>query len=220
MGTNRNFEEFIHHVKSMGFSPKTVIDVGVCYGTPEIQNNFPLSFHILVEPLVELEGRLQELLKKFDGEYHLVAAGSEDTEMKLTIPANGIASATLATRPNMAEKSRTVPVKKLDSIISRNVQDPILLKTDCQGFDLNVIKGATQILQKTELVIMETNLFHPASDFSLADFGDIVVAMKARGWAVYDIISYQTRPLDSALGYVDVAFVKETGMFRRTHRWA
>jgi hypothetical protein len=44
--------------------------------------------------------------------------------------------------------------------------------------------------------------------------------MRDLGFAVYDIVSYQTRPFDNALGYVDIVFAREDSAFRKHHRWA
>jgi hypothetical protein len=44
--------------------------------------------------------------------------------------------------------------------------------------------------------------------------------MKGIGFVVYDIMGLQYRPLDCALSQADLAFVKESGPFRRTHFYA
>jgi hypothetical protein len=49
---------------------------------------------------------------------------------------------------------------------------------------------------------------------------DIVAAMKARGFVAYDICGQGYRPLDGALAQVDMVFVKEEGMLRRSHAFA
>lgn len=100
------------------------------------------------------------------------------------------------------------------------LQGPILIKTDCQGFDLDVMKGGKTFIKKADVIIMEVNLFHPAGNEGLADFGQIVLWMQEHGFSVYDIISYQQRPFDGALGYIDLVFVKTDGVFRQDHRWA
>ena len=51
------------------------------------------------------------------------------------------------------------------------------------------------------------------------DFADTIIAMKQRGFVPYDILDYMTRPHDSALGQVDVVFVKDNGRFRSIHKW-
>jgi hypothetical protein len=44
--------------------------------------------------------------------------------------------------------------------------------------------------------------------------------MKGLGFVVYDIFGEQFRPLDGALGQIDMAFVKENGIFRTDHAYA
>jgi hypothetical protein len=44
--------------------------------------------------------------------------------------------------------------------------------------------------------------------------------MKNRGFVAYDISGLQYRPLDNALSQVDIAFVKEDGLFRQRHFYA
>jgi len=44
--------------------------------------------------------------------------------------------------------------------------------------------------------------------------------MKDRGFVVYDIFGGHNRPLDGALGQIDMAFVKENWQFRKSHFYA
>lgn len=217
--TPRDFEEFVRFIKDRGFAPGTVIDVGVCYGTPELQQGFPEAYHILFEPVAELEARMQALTAKYRGEYHMLALGAVAGQMPMRVPEGAVQAATLA-NPGVGADVRMVPVQTLDGVLGgRRLEGPVVLKTDCQGFDLNVMKGGRETLKRTDLVVMEVNMFHPAGDAALGDFGTIVGWMKDHGFAVYDILSYQTRPLDAALGYVDLVFVREDGPFRAEHRW-
>jgi FkbM family methyltransferase len=216
----RDFAEFVGFLKAGGFYPGTVIDVGACYGTPELQQGWPDAYHILFEPVVELEGRMQALMAKYDGEYHMIALGDIAGHFQMNVPEGAVQGASLA---NAAQGpiSRLVRVDTLDAVLNpRDLTGPIVLKTDCQGYDLNIIKGGQVFLNKVDLVVMEVNLFHPAGNPALGDFGEIICQMRNFGFSVYDILSYQTRPFDDALGYVDLAFVKTAGRFRTNHRWA
>ena len=46
-----------------------------------------------------------------------------------------------------------------------------------------------------------------------------IAFMAAKGWAVIDILAPRFRPLDHALGQVDLAFARHDGPFRADHRW-
>ena len=215
----RDFDEFVRFTKERGFDPGTVIDVGVCYGTPELLQGFPEAYFVLFEPVAELEGRMQALTAKYRGEYHMIALGAEAGSFPMSVQPGAIHGATLATRAD-AKSARLVRVDTLDAVLGgRELDGPILLKTDCQGFDLNVVKGGTRFLDRVELVVMEVNMFNPGGIPGLGDFGEIVSWMRDHGFSVYDIISYQVRPFDNALGYVDLVFAKSAGQFRAHHRW-
>ena len=215
----RDFAEFTGFLKERGLTPATVIDVGVCYGTPELQEGFPGAYHIRFEPLAELEPRMQALAARYGGEYHMVALGDRPGTLPLDVPEGALQSATLA-RGDTGANTRMVPVQTLDGVLAgRDLARPVLLKTDAQGYDLNVMKGGLQVLARTDVVVMEVNMFAPAGNRALGDFGTVVGWMQAHGFAVYDILSYQTRPLDGALGYVDLAFVRADGPLRADHRW-
>lgn len=215
----RSFEEFCEHLKVMDVEPKTYIDVGVCYGTPELFNAFPDAYHILFEPVPELEERLKLLTTKFPGEYHMIALGDQSGTMTLHIPHDGVEGATLIPGENLRDID--VRVDTLDNVLgNRKLEGPVLLKTDCQGFDLNVIEGAKGWLPDIDVIVMEVNLYHPRNNPSFADFATIVTRMKELGFSVYDIISYQIRPRDDALGYVDLVFARDDGPLRAHHGWA
>lgn len=216
----REFDEFVSFVKGLGWEPKTVIDVGACYGTPELLHGFPEAYHVLFEPVAELEERMKIITAKFRGEYHMVALGAEEGILPMAVPEGNVQGSTLAVRDGAPV--REVPIRTLDGVFGGrdDLEGPILLKTDCQGYDLAVMQGGTEFLQRCDLVVMEVNMFHPAGNPDLPDFGEIVGWMRAHDFAVYDIISYQIRPFDEALGYVDLVFARTDGPFRAHHRWA
>ena len=51
-------------------------------------------------------------------------------------------------------------------------------------------------------------------------FADVVGYMKTRGFVAYDVLPGWTRPLDHALGQVDIVFVQDDGIFRRSQAFA
>lgn len=75
-------------------------------------------------------------------------------------------------------------------------------------------------MAEVDAIVMEVNMFHPRGDVANPDFTDIFITMRELGFSVYDFLSYQTRPRDNALGYVDLAFVHTNGELRASHIWA
>ena len=116
-------------------------------------------------------------------------------------------------------RARTVPVVRIDDLVSeRALPAPYLLKADVEGGELRVLDGARAVLRRTELVLLEVNLF-PFLE-GQPQLHDVVAYMKEGGFVAYDFYAGHLRLLDGALAMVNMAFVREDGMFRRSHDFA
>jgi len=113
----------------------------------------------------------------------------------------------------------TVPMISLDDIVKeKSLCGPYLIKIDTQGSELDVLDGFRESLPKTEVVVLEVSLFEFMK--GAPQFYDVVHYMKQRRFVAYDIILGWNRPLDDALGQVDIVFVKENGFFRESHSYS
>jgi len=215
--------QFCAHLKSLGYAPRTVIDVGVADGTMELHEAFPDAQFLLIEPLEEFWPALEWLSSRYKARVALVAAGAKDGTA--TILHGGsiekMHGATLAEMDDPHERAantaRDVPMRRLDGLVREfGLRGPILLKIDVQGVELEVIKGAEEILSQVDVVIMEVVFFSFNRRQPLVD--DVMKYMLARGFFPYDFFGGYNRPLDGALAQLDVAFVKRDGLFRRDQR--
>jgi FkbM family methyltransferase len=197
-------------VKRLGFEPNTVIDVGAALGTFDLYETFPDSRHLLIEPIVENEPYLAKICRKLkSAEYIIAAATKESGVFTLNISPDMVHSS-ISEGVNADGQNpylRNIPAITLDGICrERNLPGPYLIKVDVDGQELDVLTGATQILQTTEYVIVEVTLF--------GQIYDVIHFMKSQGFVPYDIVDLGYRPIDAALWQVDMAFVKESGRFR------
>jgi len=215
----RSFPEFFAHLKGLGFNPQTCIDVGAAGGTPTIYQAFPEALHIAFEPLPDFHDQLAATLKPYRHEIHhcalMEAPGSQEL---LRMPSN-IHGSSMMHRHARGENLVTVEVRRLEEILDASAPEgPFLLKTDCQGADLLVIKGLGARLAEMDVIIMETSFFRFWGEHQ-PDFADVVAHMRESGFAVYDLLDGLYRPSDNALGQVDVAFVREDGGLRENLKW-
>ena len=219
----RSFPEFFDHLKTLDFDPSVCIDVGAASGTDSIYSAFPNAFHIAFEPLEDFQGALQESLKPYKHEIYQTALMDRAEEQKILRQKDNLYTSSLMHTRHSKDKDQknlvTVPVNTLDGVMgNHSVDGEYLIKTDCQGSDLFVLRGGMKTLQKAEIVIVETSFFkfwgphHP-------DFFQIVRFMHLNGFAVYDILDGIFRPYDKALGQVDLVFAKVNGRFRSATRW-
>lgn len=217
----RTMTEALEQLKSTGFLPRTVVDVGVAYGTPQLYEAFPSAYYFLFEPLADFEQHIQDALrKKIRGEYELCGLGETSTTMQIFVPDHAVGASLMHRNVYAADpRLRTVPVRTLDEVFAhRTVEQPILLKTDCQGGDVAVIRGGRDFIVKCDVIVMEVCMF-PYWSQETPDFAATIVEMKSLGFVPYDFFDYMLRPHDGALGQIDVVFVKDGGPFRATNKW-
>jgi FkbM family methyltransferase len=63
----------------------------------------------------------------------------------------------------------------------------ILIKIDCQGAEIPILKGATSILERTDFIILEIPLFGQYNE-GVPTFLEHIKYMDSIGFVVYDII--------------------------------
>ena len=221
-GVRRTPEAVLAHVKRLGFEPASVIDVGVAYGTPELYDAFPQARFLLVDPLEEYAEAIGQITGRLPGaEWVRAAAGPEPGELSIVVNRAPALSSTLGHWKGQDDggRSRTVPVARIDDLVAeRSLPGPYLLKADVEGAELRVLDGAARVLEATELVLLEVNLFEflPGQP----QLHDVVAYLKERGFVTYDFYGGHVRLLDDALAMTNMAFVREDGRFRRSHDFA
>lgn len=213
--------EVLNHIKSLGFEPSTMVDVGVAYGTPGFYDIFENTRYLLVEPLEEYLPVMKKICSDFPGQWVCCAAGKKEGKVTLNVhpDLSGSSIYKESEGAHVDGIERQIPMHRLDTLLmKRRFKGPMLLKLDVQGAELEVLDGATEILPEIEIIIMEVSLFSFYK--STPQFAEIVARMLDLGYVVYDIFGGNNRLLDNALGQVDICFVKEDGFFRKTHHYA
>ncbi len=213
--------EVLGHLIKMSFLPKTVIDVGVAYGTNDLYEKFPKACHLLIEPLEEYKSVLEKISKKYNAQYELAAAGAEAGSIEINVHPDLSGSSIFKEieESNVNGIPRKVKMVTIDEVCGRRkLSGPFLIKIDTQGFELNVLEGAKKILAETEAIILEVSFFRFYQNGP--QLYDVVKWMKDHDFVAYDLFGGQNRPLDGALAQIDVVFVKENSFLRRNHFYA
>lgn len=202
--------------QKLGFEPKTVIDVGAALGTFNLYETFPHARHLLIEPIAENEPYLAKICRNLKSAEYMIAAAAKESGVCTLSVSPGMVHSAISDNPvtdNSNPYLRKIPAITLDGICrERNLPGPYLIKVDVDGKELDVLAGATEILQQTEYVIVEVTLF--------GQMYEVMSFMKSQGFAAYDIVDLAYRPIDAALWQIDMVFVKESGQFRRDSSYA
>lgn len=172
---------FEHGSAFVGREFATVIDVGANIGqfATFAQHRWPGAHLICFEPLPGPRRRLQTLLHE-SAEVHPVALGSHAGSAEIHVASRADSSSMLPLGEaqkrlfSMEEQQvLSVPVERLDSVVGAgDVARPALLKIDVQGFEFEVLRGATGLLRSIDTVYVECSFIELYVGQRLA--GDVV----------------------------------------------
>lgn len=206
-----------------GQLPVTVFDVGAAFGTPDLYFNFPNAKFVLIEPLIEFSDSLSKMATEF-ANFIVVnaAAGPETKKGVINVHRDLVGSSSLLEMnedDSVNGEKRSIEFVRLDDLVtSLTLEPPFFIKIDTQGSELEVLRGATQILPKTIGIVIEVSLFEFFHNGPL--FQDVVSHLTRQGFMLYDIIELKYRPYDGALGQFDALFVPINDRRRSFHGYA
>lgn len=199
------------NIKNYGFEPSYVFDVGVAEGTPWLYESFPNAYYYLFEPVNEFNEQINKILENLKGELVPEALGSHCEEIDMFVPVgvNNLAISTTHFESARDDLVRKVKQNTLDSFITSHpdISGPILLKTDVQGHDLDVLKGAAQFLKMCHVVISEVPMVSPWGGGP--KFIDYIEYMDKQNFTVFDFCAPLRRPHDDKLHSIDLVFVRK-----------
>lgn len=196
-----------------GFTPRTVIDVGVGRGTYPLYEAFPHAYLLLVEPLQESDPYIARILERFKGEARKVAVGERDEERIINVePRRRLRSSmlerTASTKTGDQPEQRRIQVTTLDAVMEASgLAGPYGLKIDVEGFELPVLRGATRTLAQTEFVIAETSVARRFLGGST--FAGVVGFMDQQGFGVRDLVQIARTPDHRSIAHTDLLFTRD-----------
>ena len=209
---------FLSHLSDMREEPRTIIDVGVADGTPELYEAFSDARFVLVEPLREFGPYIERICDAYDATWVKAAAGRAKGVAELHIDPSELDGASLLSEMGRSLMVRQVPVVTLDGLNDQaHFREPILLKVDVQGAELEVLKGAKALIPRISVVILEVSFFRFQT--GCPDVTEAIQRMSALGFVPYDLWDPSYRPQDNALGQIDIAFVPVNSRLRTSHSW-
>jgi len=210
-----------NNAKRNGFNPAVIYDIGAYTGTwtTEVMEYFPRAKYFLFEGQPSKEVYLQALKNKFPGSvnYEIGLLGAKDGE-KVVFNEYETASSVLTEHFDTGATRHERTINSMDTVAkNKNWPAPDLIKLDTQGYELEILKGASFSMQKAEAVLMEVSFIDIYINAPLAK--DVIDFMLQRDFVLYDICSLMRRPLDKALFQADFLFVKSGSPLLTSKKW-
>lgn len=198
--------------------PKTIIDVGAYEGAWSVMAKriWPQSKIILIEPNFEKRSKLEKLSRELGGKLYCDLLGANDGEqVKFNVMETG--SSIMSERSSVDRVVETRTLTTLDSL-AMNIESPALLKIDAQGYELEILKGATRTSAKFEAILLEIALVEINIGAPLLH--EVIFFMKSLGFVAAEVLEIHRRPLDRALSQIDVLFVRQESKLLEDRRYA
>lgn len=215
---------FLEDIRQRGVKPRGILDIGANTGewTRMAKSINPESTILMIEPQSHLHPLLQQLCNELPMvDLAPVAVGRSSGELVQEICDDPGASHFYAQSDSQkieSGKQVLTSVRTVDELLAERPDfHPDLVKIDTQGFELEVLGGASSLFGKAEVIIMETSLFHFWPNAPLVF--DCMHFMHTNDYVLYDITDWGRRPYDGALGQVDFAFVQRDGQLRQSHEY-
>lgn len=197
-------------IRDRGVSIATILDVGAYDGrwSAGALQYWPGARCHLIEANSSCEPGLAVAARAHPNfSYVLAAAGKEVGTAKFRVSGHGggsMASGELTCDEYHVEVALTT----LDKEVERcGLPGPFLIKLDTHGYEAPILKGAGSVLERTNLVVIETYVFDIAPE-SLKFF-EICSLMEGLGFRVIDLSEPLWRPYDKSLWQMDLFFVRK-----------
>jgi FkbM family methyltransferase len=202
---------FLGLLKRDGFAPRHIIDVGANRGewTRTALQTFPEARYTLVEPQEGLRRYVEDLIADGRKIEWIVAGVSDQAGTRWFTIAERDDSSTFAMSEEEARAAglRQVPVavRTLNEIAASGGEPwPELVKIDAEGLDLRVLAGASELLGKTDVFLVEAAVCAPLEN----SVAEVIGRMGKAGYRLADITDLNRSPKFGVLWLCELAFVR------------
>jgi FkbM family methyltransferase len=198
----------LNALKLRGFSPKQAIDIGAYQGswTETVIEIFPTCQYLMIEAQENKRNILEKAVLANPQQLTLEIALLGPTDgNEVTFFEMETGSSVLEENSYFPRKAKVYHSKALDSIANtHHIEKCDILKLDVQGYELEVLRGSTNLLKNTNIVIVESSLIPVNKNCPLV--AEVISFMDKMNFQLYDIVSQIRRP-DHVLWQLDLMFI-------------
>lgn len=211
-------DRFFGLLREINFEPKHIIDIGANHGTwtRAVMKIFPQAHYSLFEPQHWLSEHFQDLLNLPNISFYPYGVGAKNQTAQFTINSRDDSSSFSFTPEEAIAKGfeqKSIEVIQLNKFEPlKKYSEPDIIKIDAEGWDLEVVRGASEFIKKAEVVLIEAavlnNLFEN-------DVLRVVKIMDEYGHRLADITDLNRPYKFKMLWLTELAFIKKNGYIEK-----
>ena len=199
--------------RDRGFNPAFVVDAGAHKGdfAALAHRVWPGARIAMVEPRATPESGPAEVLKRLGNgsSLHPVLLGAEPAEAVQFVEM-GSGSSVLNEMSGEDRRVTTRPLTTLNALAKEHGWPAVdLLKIDVQGYELAVLKGATDLLPSVGVIVAECSVV--VMNEGAPHVSEVIAFLDGRGFDFVDVMGLIRRPGDRATIQIDAVFVRRDG---------
>ncbi len=208
---SEGLDPFFALLQRLGFAPKHILDIGANRGlwTRTAIQHFPDARYTLVEPQDHLKSYIKDLLDRgYQIQWINAGAGDVSGSLPFTLAGRDDSSTFVLTEEQARQAGfpqTPVAIKTLNEIAAASgPPPPDMVKIDAEGFDLRVLAGASDLLGKTDIFLVEACVCSAYENSAAA----VVEFMAAAGYRLMDITDLNRSPRHGVLWLCELAFLR------------
>ena len=198
----------LQKLKSFGFEPKNILDIGANKGkwTLEIKKKvFPKAEYTLIEAIDYEE--LDKLSDKHDNINYKNILLDEIEHFVTWYEKRNTGDSLFKENTGYFDDCKEIKrsATTLDLVFNKNEVFE-LIKIDCQGAEIPILKGGNILVQKSSVIILEVP-FMGEYNIGAPNFYEHINYMENIGYRVFDIV--ELHRVDNILIQIDIIFIKQ-----------
>ena len=196
-----------------GLAPDWIIDVGAYAGgwARMARGVFERARILMVEANPECAAALHAARSELGNCEATIALLGREPRSDVPFYAMATGSSVLPELTEVSRKVLSLPMSTLDALVPADASR-VLLKLDVQGYELEILRGAPQTLERCVAVLLEVSLLPYNAGGPL--LAEVVSFMHARHFVAYDVCASLRRKSDLAMCQADLVFVPEDSPLR------
>ena len=204
----------LQKLKSFGFEPKNILDIGANKGkwTLEIKKKvFPKAEYTLIEAIDYEE--LDKLSDRHDNINYKNILLDEIEHFVTWYEKRNTGDSLFKENTGYFDDCKEIKrsATTLDLVFNKNEVFE-LIKIDCQGAEIPILKGGNRLIQKSSVIILEVP-FMGEYNIGAPNFYEHINYMENIGYRVFDIV--ELHRVDNILIQIDIIFIKQGHDFEK-----